>query len=107
MWQSEETAHLPLSEQFQTIWNQARLEAIAKDAENPDQKITLSEIRPSNMSKIYPSIQDIANQEMQKQQFHTQFAQYFKHLIESLLSKDQETNARPVCKTTFTSQHLF
>ena len=54
-WQFEEAVHLPLSEQFQTIQNQARLEAIRGKPENPLQTLTLLEVTPSYiLLEIFP-----------------------------------------------------
>ena len=52
--------HLSLSEQFQTIQSQARLETIAEESKNPAQTIPLSEITLSDIiTEILSSIQGL------------------------------------------------
>ena len=48
-------AHLPLSEQFETIQNQARLELVAETHEYQQQPMTLMEIMPKEITQeTYP-----------------------------------------------------
>ena len=60
---------MPLSEQFETIQNEARFKAIAKESQNHLQTVTLSEKTPSDiLPENYPSLQDSENQDNQNQQ---------------------------------------
>ena len=90
----QETAHLSLSEQFQTIQNHARLEATAENPENPVQTITLSEILSSDiMPKIHLSLQGFTSYVTQNQQSKAQsVASALQILLESPLTEDQEPN---------------
>ena len=48
--QFEATVHLSFREQFEIIQNQARLEAIAEECENPMQIVTLAQITPRDIT---------------------------------------------------------
>ena len=60
-------ANLPLNEQFQTIWRQARLIAISE--EPPVLTIMLSEVTPSDLTlERYLSLQKFNKQVIESQQ---------------------------------------
>ena len=55
-------AHLPPSEQYEMIQNQAHLQAIAEISEHPMQTVTLTEIRAKDITpEIYLSFEDFQN----------------------------------------------
>ena len=57
--------HLPLSQQFETIQNQARLKAVAEDSETLRKTVALSDITLCDITlEIYPSLQDIENKKI-------------------------------------------
>ena len=60
-----EMVHLPLSVQFETIQNQARLGAIAEGHQHPVQTLTLVKITSNDITpNIYPSLRDFENQQV-------------------------------------------
>ena len=66
-------AYLQLSEQFVTIQNQARLEAIAEMSEHPVETVILVEITPRDITpEIYPALKDFGHRIGQNHQEITQ-----------------------------------
>ena len=58
-WKHEVIAHLPLSEQYETIQNQARLEALAHESKHPMQMVTLAERTPNDITQVmYPFLKE-------------------------------------------------
>ena len=60
-------AHLLINKQFETIWDQVRLQAITEKPEHPMQTVTLTEIIPSVITlEISPSLKDFKTKKHSK-----------------------------------------
>ena len=87
----ETTTDVLLSEGFETIQNQSRLEAITEESEHHVQTVTLAEITMDNMLEIYP-LQDFENKNIQNEHDPLQVVDMaLQSFIEILLMDDQDT----------------
>ena len=77
------------SEQFKTIQNQVKLEAIADTSGHPVQTVTWVEITPRDITlEFYPSIKEFENKVMHNKQETIQGVDStFQTLLDSLLTK--------------------